>query len=213
MEIEKFTFNPVYENTYVIWDEDGVCAIIDPGCMDAAEEYELKSFIEGKQLTVDKLINTHCHFDHVYGNKFVADHWGLPLHMHKAEEPILEMAARSCEMYGLPVPGASPEDRVFLTPGETLQVGKIELDILFVPGHAPGHVAFYHAPSKNVIAGDVLFHGSIGRTDLPLADFDTLVKSIKEVMYQLPDDTKVWCGHGPETTIGTEKVSNAYVRA
>lgn len=210
LTIQSFTFGPFRENTFVLYDETGECVIIDPGCYNSAEQQELKKFITEKKLKPVRLLNTHCHVDHVSGNAFVHDAYGLKPVIHKEDLVILESQERVSEMYGLNCePSPMPEE--FLEEGDTVRFGNSELKVIFTPGHAPGHVVFYNALNKFVINGDVLFSGSIGRTDLPYGDFDTLERSIKTKMYTLPDDTVVYCGHGPATSIGREKVSNPFV--
>lgn len=213
LKIQKFTFNPFQENTYVLYDDSQEAVIVDPGCYETFEEEELVAFIESKNLKPVKLINTHFHLDHILGNQFVANKYDLKVEGHKAGLPTYQMAEPSANMYGFGVYKPSPAPQVFWEEGDVISFGGQSLEVLFVPGHAPGHIALIHRESKSVINGDVLFAGSIGRTDLPGGDFDTLKKSIQEKMYKLPDDYKVYCGHGPETTIGTEKRTNAFVKA
>lgn len=209
--IKTLPFNPFSENTYVLSDETGECIIIDPGCFDSEEEQVLKAYIDQNQLRPVKLLNTHCHVDHVLGNYFVADTWKLGLEMHREDLPVLASFEKVCKMYGLPG-GPQPEPAVFLEEGQQIKFGNSVLEILFTPGHAPGHIVFYQPAEKFLIGGDVLFQGSIGRTDLPGGDFDTLEKSIREKLYLLPDDITVYPGHGPTTTIGFEKRNNPFVR-
>jgi hydroxyacylglutathione hydrolase len=211
LSVRTFTFNPVEENTYVLYNEQGRCCIIDPGCYFPDERELLKSFIEQNKLLPVLLLNTHCHLDHVFGNKFIHDAWGLVLHIHENEKPLLDFAPQSGLMWQLPFDNYKGE-LVFLKEGEKIKLGGDELDILFTPGHSPGHVCFYYEPGGFVIGGDVLFNGSIGRTDLPGGDFDTLINSIQTRLFTLPDETKVYPGHGPETTIGFEKQNNPFVK-
>ena len=208
--IKLFSFNPFSENTYILSDESGECVIIDPGCYSSEEEQELKSYIENNQLRPVKLLNTHCHVDHVFGNLFVAETWKLGLEMHREDLPLLASFPKVCQMYGFPG-GPQPEPAVFLEEGDQVKFGNSVLEILFTPGHAPGHIVFYHAGQQFLIGGDVLFQGSIGRTDLPGGNFETLEKSIREKLYTLPDAVTVYPGHGPSTTIGWEKKSNPFV--
>jgi glyoxylase-like metal-dependent hydrolase (beta-lactamase superfamily II) len=208
--IRIFSFNPFQENTYVLSDESGECVVIDPGCVGGEEEQELKDYIEGNNLKPVRLLNTHCHVDHVFGNYFVSKTWSLRLEMHKKDLPVLESFPKVCQMYGLPG-GQQPEPANFIEEGDQIRFGNSKLEVLFTPGHAPGHVVFYHPGEKFVIGGDVLFQGSIGRTDLPGGDFTTLEKSIREKLYVLPDEVKVYPGHGPFTTIGFEKRNNPFV--
>ena len=210
MNIATFTFNGFSENTYLLYDESRECVIFDPGCSNPTEEQELVNFIESNSLTPVRLINTHCHIDHVLGNKFVADKYTLKLEAHKIEELVLAAAPMSSQIYSVPYT-PSPLIEVFLD--ETMQVtfGNSTLEILFTPGHSPGSLSFFHKESKQLIAGDVLFQGSIGRTDLPGGDYDTLIASIKTQLFPLGDEVRAYPGHGPSTTIGEERVSNPFL--
>lgn len=208
--IKSFTFNPFYENSYILSDETGECVIIDPGCHISEEEQELMQYISNNALKPVKLLNTHCHVDHVFGNQFVADTWKLGLEMHKKDVPILESFATVCQMYGFPG-GPQPEPAHFFEDGDTIKFGNTTLHILFTPGHSPGSVCFYNKEQDFVIGGDVLFQNSIGRTDLPGGDFDALANSIRTKLYVLPDAVTVYPGHGPATTIGYEKRNNSFV--
>lgn len=211
LSIHRFTFNPIQENTYIIYNEYGLCAIIDPGCYFEEERNQLFQFVQSKNLTPVFLLNTHCHLDHVFGNKYVSETWQLPLYLHEAEKMVLAFAPKSAEMYGLPFENYSGELKL-LVPGEKVLLGEDELDILFTPGHSPGSVSFYSEKDGFVISGDALFAGSIGRTDLPGGDYDQLEKAIKTVLYTLPDYVKVYSGHGSGTSIGYEKRNNPFVR-
>jgi len=211
LTVKAFTFNPVAENTYVLYNEKKQCCIIDPGCYFENERAGLKTFIEKTGLEPVLLLNTHCHLDHVFGNKFVADTWGLTLHIHEKEKQMLELAPASGQLWQLPFENYEGE-LIFIREGEKIKLGDDELDILFTPGHSPGSVCFYDEREGFVIAGDVLFNGSIGRTDLPGGDFDTLVNSIQTQLFPLPGDTKVYPGHGPMTTVGFEKMNNSFVK-
>lgn len=211
IHIQSFTFNPFSENTYLLYDEDSLeAAIIDPGCYEPEEQEELKSFIEQKGLTPTLLLNTHCHIDHVLGNWFVKKTWGLPLQIHPIEEQGLRAVPTYAPMYGFSRYQPTEPDQ-WLEEGQKLSLGKSQLEVLFVPGHAPGHVVFWQTEQKFCINGDCLFAGSIGRTDLPGGNHATLIRSIREKLLTLPEDTKVYCGHGPATTIGQEKKSNPFL--
>ena len=211
LHVKEFTFNPVQENTYVLYNDEKDCCIIDPGCYFKEEKEELKDFIEKAGLKPVLLLNTHCHLDHVFGNKFVHETWDLPLHIHPKEKPVLDYAPASGLMWQMPVDNYDGE-LIFIKEGETIGLGEDELKILFTPGHSPGSICFYDEKDGFVIGGDVLFYGSIGRTDLPGADFNTLYNSIQTQLYTLPDETKVYPGHGPMTTVGFEKVNNPFVK-
>jgi hydroxyacylglutathione hydrolase len=208
--IKSFCFNPFSENTYILSDETGECIIIDPGCHIAEEEQELQSYIVKNKLRPVKLLNTHCHIDHVFGNPFVAETWKLPLEINAMDEKVLESFPRVCEMYGFNGK-IQPEPVLTLEEGKQVKFGNTTLDIFFTPGHSPGSVCFYNAKEKFAISGDVLFQGSIGRSDLPGGDHETLVKSIKEKLFKWPDDVKIYSGHGGVTTIGIERRSNPFV--
>lgn len=211
IHVKAFTFNPVQENTYVLYNDSGLCFIIDPGCYFEEEQQILTEFIEQQQLKPTMLLNTHCHLDHIFGNQFVYEKWGLKLNLHPNEELVLQYGPESGKMYNLPF-NQYQGPLIFLKPGDTILLGDDELEILFTPGHSPGSISFYARKEKFVIGGDVLFSGSIGRTDLPGGDFETLANSIRTQLYVLPDDVVVYSGHGPETTIGAEKKSNPFVK-
>jgi glyoxylase-like metal-dependent hydrolase (beta-lactamase superfamily II) len=210
LTVKTFVFSPVQENTYVLSDEKDACCIIDPGCYFGNERRDLQEYIEQQGLTPEALLNTHCHLDHVFGNKFVHDTWDLPLHLHEKEKPVLELAPVMGRSWGLPFENYRGP-LVLLEPGEKVVLGGNELQILFLPGHSPGSVGFYCAAQGFLIAGDTLFRGSIGRTDLPGGDHATLLHSIREELWRLPDDTIVYPGHGEETTIGWEKKHNPFL--
>jgi hydroxyacylglutathione hydrolase len=211
LSIKSFTFNPVQENTYILYNEQGQCCIIDPGCYFDEERAALKEFLEKSGLTPILLLNTHCHLDHVFGNKFVHDTWNLTLHIHEKEKIVLETAPIAGKTWQLPFDNYEGP-LATLKEGETIEVGNDELQIRFAPGHSPGSVCFYHEAGGFVIGGDVLFNGSIGRADLPGGDYDTLINSIQTQLFTLPDDTKVYSGHGSMTTIGFEKMNNPFVK-
>ena len=211
LSVKQFTFNPVQENTYVLYNKAGQCCIIDPGCYFQSERDELKNFICETGLQPILLLNTHCHLDHVFGNKWVAETWGLKLHLHPKEKMVLDFAPQSGQMWQLPFENYEG-DLVFIQPGTEIKLGDDSLEIRFTPGHSPGSVCFYHEAGSFVIGGDVLFNGSIGRTDLPGGDFDTLISSIQTQLFTLPDETKVYSGHGPVTSIGFEKMNNPFVK-
>ena len=211
LSIRGFEFNPIQENTYVLYNEQGQCAIIDPGCYYENERKQLKAFIDDNKLTPVYLVNTHCHLDHVFGNKFVSETWDLPLHLHETEKMVLSFAPKSAEMYGLPFENYNGQ-MVYLNEGDTIKIGDDELKVLLTPGHSPASLTFYCEKDGFLISGDVLFSGSIGRTDLPGGSFDELEESIKTKLYTLPDATKVYPGHGRGTSIGFEKKNNPFVR-
>jgi hydroxyacylglutathione hydrolase len=210
LQIQSFEFSPIQENTYILYNEFNDCIIIDPGCYFDEEKDELANFMEKTGLTPRLLLNTHCHLDHVFGNKFIAEKYGLQLHIHAGEKVVLDIAPASGLMYNMPFDNYTGE-LVYLEEGATIQLGNDALQVLFTPGHSPASLSFYSANDGFVISGDVLFNRSIGRTDLPGGNFDTLIRSIREQLLVLPDNTKVYSGHGPVTTIGEEKRLNPFL--
>ncbi|HEU4634187.1 MAG TPA: MBL fold metallo-hydrolase [Flavisolibacter sp.] len=211
LTVQPFTFNPVQENTYVVYNEKGDCCIIDPGCYFASEEQELKGFIEENSLKPVYLLNTHCHLDHIFGNRFVHRTFGLSLYLNKLEKPVLERGPASGQLWQLPFENYDGELN-YLDEGDVVRIGDDELHVLFTPGHSPGSISFYNKKGKFIISGDVLFQGSVGRTDLPGGDFTILKESIKTKLYTLPEDVIVYSGHGETTTIGDEIKGNPFVK-
>ena len=212
MKIKSFTFNPFQENMYVVYDNTKECIIIDPGCYTEKERTELRRFITSEGLKPVKLINTHCHIDHVLGNKFTSELWELELYMHKEDLPLLENAGNIGKMYGFEDYEGSPYPKHFLAQDDTLTFGESSFKILFTPGHAPGHICLYSKENNLLIAGDVIFQRSIGRTDLPGGDHSTLINSIITQLFPLPNETQVFCGHGPSTNLGYEKEHNPFLQ-
>lgn len=208
MDIQTFTFNPFQENTYVV-SSQSEAIIIDPGNSDKRETSELDQYISDKRLSVKYLLNTHCHIDHVLGNYHVKEKYKVPFMIHANDLPVLRAVKSYAPNYGFPMYSECLPDS-FIKEGDEVLVGDTKAKILFVPGHAPGHIAFYFEKEMTIISGDVLFLSSIGRTDLPGGDFDTLIDSIHQKLFTLPDDVTVYSGHGPTTTIGREKVSNPF---
>lgn len=210
LHIKSFTFNPFQENTYLLYDEKGNGTLIDPGCFDLAERKELLDFVTEENIRITQLLNTHCHIDHVLGNAWAKRTFGVELLIHKEEAAVLKAVEAYAPNYGF-VGYETSEADGFLGEGEEIKVGNEVLKIIFVPGHAPGHVVFYHEVSGQCIAGDTLFRGSIGRTDLPGGDHDLLLSKIKSELFTLPEETVIYPGHGPETTIAFEKTHNPFV--
>jgi hydroxyacylglutathione hydrolase len=209
LKIRSFEFNPFQENTYILYDETLECVIIDPGCYDKDEQSELSSLIEREGLKVKMILNTHCHVDHVLGNWYVKSKYGVKLFIHPKDEMVLKAVKVYAPNYGMhEYQEAEPDG--YLDESKTVQFGNQTLKVLFVPGHAPGHVAFYHEQSRQLIGGDVLFYNSIGRTDLPGGNYDTLIESIHQKIFTLPDDVVVYPGHGPKTSVGFEKKTNPF---
>jgi glyoxylase-like metal-dependent hydrolase (beta-lactamase superfamily II) len=212
LHLKWFTFNPFSENTYILYGDNGDCILFDPGCSNEAEENTLLKLIEEKQLNPIRLILTHAHIDHVLGVKFIASKFNLKLEMHLADLPVYESAGNIAKMYGIPF-NHGPQPEVFLDEQSNIILDGYSLKVIHAPGHSPGSICFYSKENNFVISGDVLFNGSIGRTDLPGGDFDTLMNSIKTKLYQLPNETKVFSGHGESTLIGNEKLYNPFVKA
>jgi glyoxylase-like metal-dependent hydrolase (beta-lactamase superfamily II) len=208
--IHSFTFNPIGENTYILFDETKQCVIIDPGCYDDAERNTLSNFITDNDLTPVKLLNTHCHLDHVFGNGFVAKKYNLKLEIHQLDQVVLDNFIISANLYGMNA-DPSPQPSVYLNEGDTIIFGNTTLEILFTPGHSPGSITFYNREQSFMIVGDVLFNGSVGRSDLPGGNHQTLINSIKNKLLPLGDNFKVYSGHGPATTIGWERNNNPFL--
>ena len=212
MKLKSFTFNQFYENTFIVSDSTNDCIIVDPGCYSNDEKNMLKKYIDDNNLNPVKLINTHCHIDHILGNKFVAKTWELNLETHQNDIELLENSSEIARVYGFIDYEKSPSTTQFLNEGDIVEFGNSKLKILYTPGHAPGHISLYSKEEKFIISGDVLFKNSIGRTDLPGGDFNVLIKSIKTKILCLDDDTVVYCGHGPATTVGYERVNNPFLK-
>lgn len=208
--IKKFEFSPIQENTYLLYNEQKNCIIIDPGCYDDMEKSILSDFITENDLKPVLLLNTHCHLDHVFGNKYVFDNYQLMPHIHPLEKELLAYAPVSGLMYNLPFDHYEGEVN-FLEEGQTIKLDEDELAVLFTPGHSPGSVSFYCNKQQFVISGDVLFKNSVGRTDLPGGNYEILIQSIKNQLLVLPNETNVFSGHGMSTTIGEESVFNSFI--
>lgn len=211
MHIQLFVFNLFQENTYVVSDDSKECVIVDPGCYEAGEQKALTDYISSNNLKVRMLLNTHCHIDHILGNAFVKEKYNTKLYIHPKEEFVLYAQKIFAPNYGFHKYHETKPD-AYLKEGDTIIFGDQKFSILFVPGHAPGHVAFYNEKEKIVLSGDVLFQSSIGRTDLPGGDFNTLINSIHQQLFTLPDEVTVYPGHGGKTTIGVEKRTNPFCK-
>jgi hydroxyacylglutathione hydrolase len=211
VQVQTFVFNPFSENTYLLHDETGEAIIIDPGCYDRAEVNELAGYVEKHGLKPVRIVNTHAHIDHVLGVASLKRKYNIPFLLHKLDEPLLRAVKTYASNYGFST-FEEPEIDGFIKEDETIEFGNTALKIIFVPGHAPGHVAFVSDKDKFVIGGDVLFRMSIGRTDLPGGDHGTLLKSIREQMFTLPEDYTVYAGHMEPTTIGFEKRNNPFFK-
>ena len=210
LQIKSFVFSPIQENTYVLYNEFKECIVIDPGCYFNEEKDLLNTFVAENNLKPVLLLNTHCHLDHVFGNKFIAETYNLTLHLHEKEQQVLAFAPASGLMYNMPFDNYQGVFK-FLNEGDKVLLGKDELHVIEAPGHSPGSICFYCAAQNFVIGGDVLFQGSIGRTDLPGGSHQTLLNSIRQKLFVLPDETVVYNGHGSETSIGEEKKHNPFL--
>lgn len=205
-------FNPFYENTFVLSSEKGNCIIFDPGCYEDYEVSELKEYIHMHDLKVKMIVNTHCHIDHVLGNDALKFEYKVPLLIPENEKEVFDSVPAYAPQWGMAgYRHAEVDDLV--KGGEMLTLDEVNMQMIEVPGHSPGHLMFYIASEKKMIGGDVLFRESIGRTDLPGGNHEDLLKNIQERVYVLPEDVEVFPGHGPSTTIGHEKKHNPFVRA
>ena len=210
--IASFIFSPFAENTYVLSDPSGDCVIVDPGCTDEAERNALSDYIESNKLNPVRLLNTHCHIDHVLGNAYAARRWKLTLEAHQGEQVVLNAAGPFAGAYGIPYED-SPAIGRYLEHGDVVEFGQTKLEVLFTPGHSPASVSFYNRRDGYVLCGDTLFAGSVGRTDLPGGDTQTLMESITRELLSLPPETRLLAGHMEETTVAREERTNPFVQA
>jgi len=208
--LKSFTFNPLQENTYLLYNETKDAILIDAGCSDETEQKKLLLFIELQKLKVVYLLNTHAHIEHIMGCQWAYEQFQTPLHLHQNEKEVLNMAPVAALMWSLHLEQYKGSVKELL-PGNSILLGEDRLDILFIPGHSPGHVGFWCEKQAFIISGDVLFRESIGRTDLPGGHHQQLLNSIKQELFTLPDETIVYSGHGPSTTIGHEKKNNPFL--
>ncbi len=212
IKIRKFEFSPFSENTYVLWDESTLqAAIVDPGCYEEKEEIALDEFVNSNDLRVDYLINTHCHIDHIFGNVFVINQYKPKFIVPEKDLPLLRDASMQGEIFGVDI-ASSPEPDDFITEDDDLQLGESVLKFLFTPGHTPGEYCIYSPEDNFCITGDVLFYQGIGRTDLWGGSHPVLLKSIRNKLFKLPDQTVIYPGHGQKSTIGYEKLNNPFLR-
>lgn len=207
IHIEHFTFNAFQERTLILWDNDGICAFVDPGFSTAAERDKMTGFITGKNLKPACIMLTHAHFDHIYGVAELANTYNIPIYMHPREKHTIEVTnPYLCKAFGLPEPQAFEAEG---TP--CIKVGSLEFEVIETPGHTPGGVCFLERNEKVLISGDTLFAGAIGRTDHPGGDYDLLMKSIFEKLMCLDGDITVIPGHGPDTSIADERMTNPFL--
>ncbi len=211
IQIKCFTFNPFAENTYILYDESREAVIIDPGNYEPKEHEHIVRFIGENRLVPVAILNTHAHIDHVLGISFLKNRYGIPLSLHPHDGPLLKSVRAYASNYGF-YGFDEPEVEHWIGEGDVIRFGNAALRVLHVPGHAPGHVAFVSDDQKFVMGGDVLFRESIGRTDLPMGDYDTLIDSIRSKLFVLEEDYVVYPGHGLPTKIGYEKANNPFLR-
>ena len=211
MTIKTFTFNPFQENTYLVFDETNEAVVIDAGCLQASEKQILTRFIEDNKLTLKRVLNTHLHLDHQFGNKFLFDTYGIAPEACIEDEFLLENVVAQARSYGFPVTEEAQPLGAYIIENQEITFGNSSLKAIHAPGHSPGSMVLYSEKDGVMFAGDVLFQGSIGRTDLPKGDYASLILAITKKLLVLPDSTVVYCGHGPSTTIGYEKKNNPYL--
>lgn len=212
MKIKRFTFNPWQENTYVIYDESGECALVDLGCISESDHELLVEFIEEEGLSVKYILNTHLHIDHILGNAYAKNHFNVPLLAHENDDFLIDNAETYAEQIGFTLDAKPPRVDKFISDGDDIYLGDSKLKVLHIPGHTPGSVVFYSETDGFLLSGDVLFYESIGRTDLIYGNHGSLVKGITSRLFKLPGDTIVYAGHGPQTTIDHEKNNNPFLK-
>jgi hydroxyacylglutathione hydrolase len=210
-KIKKFIFNAFQVNTYLLYDETLDCAIIDAACYEEKEKKELVDFIKKNKLNLVRNINTHCHIDHILGNDFIAETFGIFPEYHEESVPFFLSAKEIGSSFGYSIE-KFPDPERFIQGGDRITFGTTTLKVLYTPGHAAGSVCLYNESEGYVITGDVLFKDTIGRTDLPTGNFNALMSSIRERLFSLPEETIVYAGHGPDSTIGYEKQNNPFIR-
>lgn len=209
MEVYRLVFSPIEVNTYILAESTGECAIIDCGCYDEDEFSELTSFLDQKKLRPVLLLNTHCHLDHIFGNKYLLSKYKLRSYSGREDEINRKLAVQHASFFGLSM-DYPPEPEGFIEDNQVITFATTRMKALHVPGHSPGSMAFYVEAEGCVFTGDALFARSIGRSDLPGGDHDVLIKSIKTRLFTLPETTTVYPGHGEKTDIGTEMRNNPY---
>jgi glyoxylase-like metal-dependent hydrolase (beta-lactamase superfamily II) len=209
LQVKSFTFGPFSENTYIVYNDQKDCLIIDPGMYNATEQKQFSTFIEEQQLKPKYLINTHCHIDHIFGNPYCVKTYGLSLYANALEQAVMDMAPTSAVLYGLHLPEIVSIEH-FIETSTTFELGDYQFNCLFTPGHSPGSITLLEKTEKIAIVGDVLFNGSIGRTDLPGGHHQTLLNSIQTELFTLDPETVIYSGHGPSTSIGHEITNNPF---
>jgi glyoxylase-like metal-dependent hydrolase (beta-lactamase superfamily II) len=212
MNYKTFIFSPFQENTYVLFDESGECIVVDPGNFSSNENIQLDNFLKENKLTLKAIVNTHNHLDHIFGLKYLVDTYAVDFICHKEEVAWIDNFRATCNNYGLNVDYDPPQPTKLIEDGDIFKFGNTELQVILVPGHSAGGVALYNKKAGLLFCGDILFDGSIGRTDLPGGNYEQLISGIKKKLFVLPDDTEVFSGHGEKTSIGKEKRTNPFLK-
>ena len=210
MKVKSFTFNLYQENTFILYDDSKEAILIDPGAYEASEKRAVVEFLDENELSLKRIILTHCHIDHIFGNAYFMSKYKLPLEAHKLDLPNLHAAPPIADAMGLKMT-PSPEPEKWLNDGDLIEFGNSKLEVLFTPGHSAGGISFYSKDDGILIAGDLIFYSSVGRVDLPGGNAKTLLNSVREKIFTLPDETIIFSGHGPKTTVGFEKKNNPFV--
>ena len=210
LKIKKFIVNPLQENTFIISDDTGQCIFIDPGFYFPEEQDKVRKYISDNNLDPVMIANTHCHFDHIMGVEFIRNEFNIPFVCHSEDAFWVDKAVEQGGLFGFEMQPVNMPDR-FFPDDDPLKFGDSCFEIIHLPGHSPGHVVFFSEKEKLLIAGDVIFFGGIGRTDLPGGDYQTLISNIRNKLFVLPEGIKIYSGHGPETTLDREKSSNPFL--
>ncbi|TCO09698.1 MBL fold metallo-hydrolase [Natronoflexus pectinivorans] len=211
IQVKNLVYNPFQENTYIVYDESKECVIFDPGMLSDQECQHFSDEIESLGVKPVKLLQTHLHLDHVFGTSYVSKTYELDPVSHKDDLFFLEQTQDYALQFGLEVKEKPPVPKEFLTEGDEVRFGNTVFKVIHIPGHSPGGILFYNEESKTLFSGDVLFQGSVGRSDLPGGNHESLIKGIQEKLMVLPDDVVVYSGHGPSTTIGKERYNNPFL--
>lgn len=210
IKLKQFVFNELGVNTFVLHDDTQLCIIVDPGCNSTSQQTKLSAYITENNLMPAYIVNTHGHFDHVFGNSWAKALYNCPILMHRDDLHLIEHIDKFAGLFGFEVEKAPFPDR-FLYDGDILKFGETSLKIIHVPGHSPGSICLYSEPDRLLVSGDVIFNGGIGRTDLPAGNHGLLMRGIREKILTLPPETVVWPGHGPQTTIRNEHDTNPFL--
>ena len=212
MKIKLFVFNPIQVNTYLLINDRNECIVIDPGCVTKEEKERLATYLDVNALTLKRVLNTHLHLDHAFGNTFLFQRYGIGAEANQADEFFLKEMKRQAERWGINITDDVTPLKNYLNEGDQIELGDIKLTVLHVPGHSPGSLVYYSQKNSCAFVGDVLFAGSIGRTDLAKGNHNELIKNIRTKLLTLPDETIIFSGHDEKTTIGREKYYNPYLQ-